>query len=137
MFAAWWVAAWWLSLGAGKRIRRMLLSGLIQEGQDMWSGDYPNVRYTFSIGNPAPYARPPENFALKTVIKGEDIFLLQVGGGGRILIGNDRKCWWTKPSGIRWKIVPSQFGLQFFTREEAALVKANMERQHGDLHPSE
>jgi hypothetical protein len=94
-----------------------------------WTGGYTNVRYNFTVGPQSPYERalPPESFALKCRIKGEDIFLLQMSGAGRILIGNDRKSWWTKPGGVVWEVVPSDFGCRFPTREEASSIKRNLE----------
>lgn len=64
--------------------------------------------------------------AIKTRHRGEDIFMLQISGGGKCLVGNDKKQWWCNPTKFQWAAVPSQFGFLFKTQVEAETVIANI-----------
>lgn len=52
-----------------------------------------------------------EQFAVKGRCRGNDVFVMQLSGGGRLLVGNDKKQFWADSNELHdMKAVPSLFG---------------------------
>jgi hypothetical protein len=67
-------------------------------------------------------------FGLRYFDEAREIRLMQIGGGGRILVedASSKRRWWTRPDRKNWHVYATKDGHRYPTIEEAEEVARNL-----------